>query len=198
MSPEISKKIDNLKKSILSLKKGFLAEHRKENNYIPVIGEGSFSAKIMFIGEAPGKNEAITGRPFCGSAGRVLDELLGHVGFLRQEIYITNIVKDRPPKNRDPLPDEISLYSPFLDEEIEIIKPKIIATLGRYSMKYVIEKYGFSQDVVSISEAHGKFFRTKKDFGNMKILALYHPCVAVYDPRKKDILKKDISLLKNI
>src|SRR3989338_5497296 len=93
-----------VKDEVINLKESPLYEERVKNNVFPVIGEGSHSAKIMFIGEAPGKNEAKTGKPFCGASGRVLDELLAHVGIPRSEVYVTNIVKDRPPMNRDPLP----------------------------------------------------------------------------------------------
>jgi uracil-DNA glycosylase len=130
-----------IKDEVVALKESPLYEFRVENKNLPVIGEGSHFAKIMFIGEAPGRNEARTGRPFCGRAGQILDELLNTVGIKREDIYITNIVKDRPPQNRDPSPEEIQIYGPFLDRQIEIIQPKIIATLGRYSMYYIMPKF---------------------------------------------------------
>src|SRR5665213_20886 len=133
------RKYEALKKirdEVLSLKESPLYEYRTSNQYLPVIGEGSHDAQIMFVGEAPGKNEAKTGRPFAGAAGKILNELLESVGIAREDVYITNIVKDRPQENRDPTPKEIELYGPFLDRQIEIIQPKIIATLGRHSMSY--------------------------------------------------------------
>jgi uracil-DNA glycosylase len=126
---------------------GALADLRRAEGYLPVPGEGSLDARIMLVGEAPGKNEAQTGKPFCGRAGKILDELLQSVGLPREDVYITSIVKDRPPKNRDPLPEEIALYTPFLDRQIEIIKPEIVATLGRFAMAYVMERYGLSSEV---------------------------------------------------
>src|SRR5258708_36791933 len=99
-----------IKDEILTLTESPLYAYRSENNYFPVIGEGSHNASIMFVGEAPGKNEAKTGRPFCGAAGKILDELLAGVNIPRADVYITNIVKDRPPQNRDPLPEEIAAY----------------------------------------------------------------------------------------
>src|SRR3989344_5167989 len=126
-----------IKEEVLALKESSLYADRVKNGVHPVIGEGSHYAKIMFVGEAPGKNEAATGRPFCGASGKILDELLESAGIKRSDVYITNIVKDRPPFNRDPLPDEIAAYGPFLDRQIEIIQPKAIATLGRYSMDYI-------------------------------------------------------------
>ncbi|MEK9183760.1 MAG: uracil-DNA glycosylase, partial [Patescibacteria group bacterium] len=102
--------LKQIRDEVLNLKKSPLYKYRTQNKFFPVIGEGSDYAKIMFIGEAPGKNEAKTGRPFCGAAGKILDELLVSVKILRSDVYITNIVKDRPPMNRDPLPEEIKIY----------------------------------------------------------------------------------------
>ena len=188
--------LEDIRDEILNLKNSPLYSFRKENNYIPVIGEGSHGAKIMFIGEAPGRNEAKTGRPFCGTAGKVLDNLLNHTGLKRENIYITNIVKDRPQKNRDPLLEEIKIYGPFLDKQIEIIQPKIIATLGRYSMDYVMSKFGLESKLLPIGKAHGKMFDAVASYGPIKIAVLYHPCVAVYNPTKINILKKDFKILK--
>src|SRR3989344_2321697 len=138
-----------------------LYSERVRNKYFPVIGEGSHSAEVMFVGEAPGENEAKTGRPFCGRAGKVLDDLLASVGIERKDVYVTNIVKDRPPGNRDPFPDEIEIYAPFLDRQIEIIKPKVVATLGRFSMVYVMNRYGLEGELAPISVIHGKVFSAK-------------------------------------
>ena len=187
-----------IKNEVLSLKKSPLYQYRIDNKYFPVIGEGSYDAKIMFVGEAPGRNEAKTGRPFCGTAGKVLDELLTHVGIKRNDVYITNIVKDRPQENRDPTDEEIKIYGPFLDRQIEIIQPKIICALGRYSMGYIMQKFGFGDKVETISKMHGKSFDAKTSYGAIKIVCLYHPCVAVYNPNRKDELKKDFEILKKI
>ncbi len=191
-------KINSLKEirdEVLNLKKSPLYKFRIENKSLPVIGDGNYSAKIMLIGEAPGKNEAKTGRPFCGASGRVLDELLLNSLLKREDIYITNIVKDRPPQNRDPLPEEIKIYGPFLDRQIEIIKPKIIATLGRYAMNYIMKKFGLEEELDIISKMHGKVFDIKLSYGNVKVIPLYHPAVAVYNNHTKDVLKKDFSIL---
>lgn len=185
-----------IKDEIFKLEESPLYKERVKNKVFPVIGEGSHFAKIMFVGEAPGKNEAATGRPFCGAAGKVLDELLESAGIKRSEVYITNIVKDRPPFNRDPLPEEIAVYGPFLDKQIEIIKPKVIATLGRYSMRYIMEKFGLGDRVGPISRDHGKVFDAEATYGKIKIVALYHPAVAVYNVHTKDELKKDFAVLK--
>src|SRR4051812_29063692 len=118
--------LKEIEDEVMNLKSSPLYSERIKNKVFPVIGEGDNFAKIMFIGEAPGKNEAATGRPFCGAAGRILDELLASVNISRKDVYITSIVKDRPPFNRDPLPEEIESYGPFLDRQIEIIQPKFI------------------------------------------------------------------------
>lgn len=184
-----------IKDRVLNDKNLPLYRERVKNGVFPVIGEGSHFAKIMFVGEAPGKNEAQTGRPFCGAAGRILDELLESISIPREKVYITNIVKDRPPMNRDPLPEEIEAYSPFLDGQIEIIQPKIIATLGRFSMVYIMNKFGLNDQLDSISRLHGKILKTKTGYGSVNIVPLYHPAVAVYNSNMKESLKKDFKIL---
>lgn len=199
---ELMKKI---KDEVVALKQSPLYEFRVQSKNLPVIGEGSHFAKIMFIGEAPGRNEARTGRPFCGAAGKILDELLESAGIKREEVYVTNIVKDRPPQNRDPLPSEIEIYGPFLDRQIEIIQPEIIATLGRYAMGYVMNKLGLELELDVISKMHGRVFAVPGEalakFGyknhEAKVVPLYHPAVAVYNSHTKDILKKDFEVLKD-
>jgi uracil-DNA glycosylase len=187
-----------IKDEVVALKESPLYEFRIENKNLPVIGEGSHSAKIMFVGEAPGRNEAKYGRPFCGRAGDILNELLESVGIKREDVYITNIVKDRPPKNRDPLPEEIEIYGPFLDRQIEIIQPKIIATLGRYSMYYIMPKFGLELELEPISKNHGKVFDGQASYGSIKVVPLYHPAVAVYNSHTLDLLKKDFEVLKDL
>jgi DNA polymerase len=192
-------KIDQMRAirdEILALKESPLYEYRTSNNYFPVIGEGSHDAAIMFVGEAPGRNEAKTGRPFCGAAGKVLDELLKHVGIDRKDIYITNIVKDRPQENRDPTPKEIEIYGPFLDRQIEISQPKVIVALGRYAMGYIMKKFDLESKLEPIGKAHGKAHAAKASYGDLDIVTLYHPCVAVYNPNNLPNLKKDMEVLK--
>lgn len=184
-----------IKDDVFNLKTSPLYAERINNGVFPVIGEGDHFAKIMFIGEAPGKNEAATGRPFCGASGDILDELLASAGIARNQVYVTNVVKDRPPMNRDPLPSEIEIYAPFLDRQIEIIQPKVIATLGRFSMDYIMRKFGLSAELLPISRIHGKEFEAEVNYGKVKIIPLYHPAVAVYDRSKLEELKKDFSRL---
>lgn len=192
----MKEEMKKIRDDVINLTDSPLYEYRKANNYFPVLGEGSHEADIMFVGEAPGKNEAKTGRPFCGAAGKILDELLASIGAERNKVYITNIVKDRPPENRDPTPEEIKLYGPFLDRQIEAIEPKVIATLGRFSMTYIMEKFGLWESLEPISSAHGKFYEARAGYGKIDILPLYHPAVAIYNRASKETLIKDFEKLK--
>ena len=187
--------LKQIRDEVMNLKDSPLYEERIKNETFPVIGSGSHDANIMFIGEAPGKNEAKTGKPFCGASGKILDELISHIGLDRKGVYITNIVKDRPTNNRDPKPAEIEIYSPFLDRQIEIIKPKIIATLGRFSMEYIIKKFGLEDKLEPISKLHGK--KVEIPDSDMIIIPLYHPAVAVYNRNMLDELKEDFEILKD-
>jgi DNA polymerase len=196
---EITERHDALKKirdEILVLKDSALVEERIATHMLPVIGEGSHFSKVMFIGEAPGANEAKQGRPFVGASGKFLNELLEKAGIKREEVYITNIVKDRPPQNRDPLPAEIEAYSPFLDRQIDIIQPKVIATLGRFSMVYIMKKLGLESQLEPISQAHGKSYTAKSSYGTVEIIPLYHPAVALYNGSMREVLKKDFEIVK--
>ena len=189
-----------IKDEVVSLKTSPLYKERVKNKVFPVIGEGSQHAKVMFVGEAPGKNEAATGKPFCGASGKILDELLASVCIDRQDVYITNIVKDRPSLNRDPLPKEIAIYGPFLERQIEIIQPKIIATLGRFSMDYIMKKFGVANTYsgqTTIGQMHGKVFEAETDYGRIKIIPLYHPAVAIYNRTMKVVLIKDFRVLRS-
>ena len=187
--------LKKIKEEVLVLSGSPLYDYRVREKNLPVIGEGSHEARVMMIGEAPGKNEAKTGRPFCGSAGRILDELLASINLPREQVYITNIVKDRPPRNRDPEPKEINCYGPFLDQQIEIIEPAIIATLGRFSMTYILTKFNLDS-TVTISAAHGQMFEATASYGPIKIIPLYHPAAAIYNQQLKTTLLADIQTLK--
>ena len=161
------------------------------NNSLPlsstarfVFGEGNPDTDVCFIGEAPGFHEDRLQRPFVGLAGQLLDKLLAEVAWPRESVYITNIVKRRPPENRDPLPDEITAYAPYLKKQIEIICPKIIATLGRFSMNYFLPDAKISRD-------HGKLFK-KND---LLIYPLYHPAAALRSTNILEDLRKDFHRL---
>src|SRR3990167_10308575 len=191
-----TQKLRKIRDEIVNLTNSPLYEYRRKNNYFPVIGEGNHRAKLMFIGEAPGESEAKTGRPFCGAAGKILDELIESIGLKRADVYITNVVKDRPPNNRDPSQVEIDLYGPFLQRQIEIIKPKVIATLGRFSTKYILEKFGLPEKDQSISVLHGKALDAIANYGPIIIVPLYHPAVVLYNVNSRRDLEKDFEVLK--
>jgi DNA polymerase len=187
-----------IKDEVVEFKNSPLADIRRKNKWLPVIGEGSHDAMVMFIGEAPGKNEAEQGRPFCGAAGRVLDELLNIAGLERREVYVTNIVKDRPPGNRDPEPEEIEAYAPFLNRQISIIKPEIIIALGRFSGEYLMKKFNIGEKFTSISKLHGEVFEANAEYGDIKIVPMFHPAAALYSAENKKWMEEDFKYLRNI
>ena len=190
------KAMEKIRQETLGCKKCPLYKTRTN----PVIGEGSLNAKIMLVGEAPGFNEDREGHPFCGAAGKVLDELLESADIKREDVYIGNLVKCRPVtpslENRAPNLEEIKACSPYLIRQIEIIKPELICTLGNYSTAFILEKYGLKNRIEGISKIHGKVFEVKSLFTSLKIIPLYHPAVVVYNPNMKEILKKDFEALK--
>lgn len=156
-----------------------------------VMGVGNPDAEIMFIGEAPGKNEDLQGEPFVGAAGKFLDEMLGLVGMKREDVYISNIVKYRPPNNRDPLPAEKEAFWPYLLQEINVIRPKIIATLGRHSMEYFLPD-------MRISVIHGQPKRIRLGDGKVVILPLFHPAAALYNGSMRATLIEDFHAVPKI
>ena len=190
-------KLREIRDELLSLTQSPLYEYRTQNNYFPVVGQGNHYATFMFIGEAPGKNEAQTGRPFCGAAGKILDKLLESVHIKREDVYITNIVKDRPQNNRDPEPEEIELYAPFLDRQIEIIRPKIIVTLGRFSMAYIMKRFGLEYELKPISVLHGTIHTSGSLMSfPVTIIPMYHPAASIYNTTTREQLFKDFQILK--
>jgi uracil-DNA glycosylase family 4 len=191
-------KLDALAAELRNLTESPLYDYRKENGYKPVIGEGSPTADVLFIGEAPGKQEAKSGRPFVGASGRVLDELLASIGLDRGDVYITNVVKDRPPDNRDPHADEIDLYAPLLDRQIAIIQPKVIATLGRFAMDFVLSKFDAPQQGEKISRLHGQPIEVDAPYGTVTVVPLYHPAVALYNRDQRGTLEDDFQVLKKL
>ena len=190
------KGMENIEREIQMLTRSPLYVYRKRNNYFSVIGEGSLDSKILLIGEAPGEKEARSGKPFCGRSGKLLDEMLASISLSRESVYITNLVKDRPQDNRDPREEEIALYSPFLDRQLEIIRPKVIVMLGRHSMKYVFEKAGVKDKLETIGKMHGKVFEGNLSYGRVILLPLYHPAAGLYNPNKRPELFADFKNLE--
>ncbi|QGR18662.1 uracil-DNA glycosylase [Stygiolobus azoricus] len=169
---------------------------KTRKNAVP--GEGNPHAEIMFVGEAPGENEDIEGKPFVGAAGKLLTKLITEVlGLKREDVFITNIVKCRPPQNRDPTEEEIIACSPYLRLQIDIIKPKLIVTLGRHSTSYLFSLIGKSFS--SITRVRGKEFEWKKDDNTIiKVFPTYHPAAALYNPNLRKTLEDDFRKIKSI
>ncbi len=153
-----------------------------------VFGEGSLDASLMFVGEAPGKDEDIQGRPFVGRAGKLLRQLLDDVGIDKNDIYIANCLKCRPPANRDPLPDELVACFGFLKKQIELIKPKVIATLGRYST------YELTNQKAALGMLRGRVF----DYHGIAVVPLYHPAYLLRNPKAIDIFLDDLKKIKSL
>jgi uracil-DNA glycosylase len=159
--------------------------HYSRKNAVP--GEGPATASIMFIGEGPGFHENEQGRPFVGAAGKFLDELLTSIGMKRADVYITNVVKCRPPGNRDPLPEELETCNEYLERQIQAINPKVIVTLGRFSMARFLPN-------AKISEVHGQAMHIR---GRL-IVAMYHPAAALHQGSLKPVLQRDFALLPEL
>ncbi len=158
---------------------------RTRTNVVP--GEGSSSAEIMFVGQCPGFHEDQQGRPFVGRAGQLLDELLTSIDLKREKVFITNIVKDRPPENRDPMVDEVRACSPYLERQIKIINPKLIITLGRFASEFFIPNG-------KISQIHGVPHRVR----GLLILPLYHPAAALRSGGVADELRRDFKKIPKV
>ncbi len=175
--------------------------HKLRKNAVP--GEGRLDAQLMLIGEAPGEKEDETGRPFVGQAGQLLNKIMSEVGIERSETYITNVVKCRPPNNRDPLDDEIENCMPYLVRQIEIVRPKVIVCLGRHSARAVLRAAGVRESYVNyISKIRGKVFRGVIEGCELTIIPTYHPAAALYNPSLRkyitDDLRKAMMIVKNL
>jgi len=165
-------------------------------NAVP--GAGNTDTVVLFVGEAPGYWEDVKGLPFVGAAGKVLDMLLRSIGLPRDSVFITNVVKCRPPENRDPLPNEVeTCTSLYLHRQIALINPKIIVTLGRHSTIYILSRAGFeTKTIEGITQLRGRIYQTK--FLNLPILVIpmFHPAAVLHNPRYRDALESDFQLLK--
>jgi DNA polymerase len=156
-----------------------------------VFGKGNPDAKIMFIGEAPGANEDKQGLPFVGAAGKRLNSFLESINLTLDDCYIANILKYRPPDNRPPKPDEMERHVPYLIQQIHIIKPKVLVTLGNFSTRVVLAGFSISKmkEIDTISELHGKSFNVIIGLDKCTVIPIYHPAACIYNPKlKKDIL----------
>jgi len=175
--------LEQVNRALRSCKKCRLS--RTRTNVVP--GEGDASAEIMFIGQCPGFHEDQQGRPFVGRAGQLLDELLTSIGLKREKVFITNIVKGRPPENRDPMADEVRSCSPYLERQIKIINPKLIITLGRFASEFFIPDG-------KISQIHGVPHRVK----GLLVLPLYHPAAALRSGGVAEVLRDDFRKIPKV
>lgn len=173
--------LSELESSAKNCRKCSLADGRTQ----VVFGAGNPNARVLIIGEAPGKNEDLQGKPFVGAAGKYLDELLTYAGLMRDEIFIANVLKCRPPNNRDPQPEEIQMCSPYLRQQTRLINPEYIVTLGNFSTKFILKtEVGITRLRGSIQEA-----------GRFKVFPVYHPAAAIYDRSKREMLEADFKNL---
>lgn len=163
-----------------------------------VFGKGNPNAPILFIGEAPGEKEDLEGIPFVGRAGKELDKLLQSIGLTLDECYVANILKYRPPQNRDPSIDEIRNHTPYLIEQIKTIKPKVIATLGNFSTKFVLAKFDVDgmKKISGVSNLHGSATEIEIDGMKFIVIPLYHPAAMLYRPQLRETLSEDFQKIK--
>lgn len=173
--------LDELRVQVESCRRCPLCDGRTQT----VFGVGNPHARVMFIGEAPGKNEDLQGEPFVGAAGHYLNELLGCAGLRREDVFIANVLKCRPPGNRDPRPEEIQTCTPFLREQTRTIDPEVLVTLGKFSTQFVLKTQ------VGITRLHGRVQRAGKFF----VFPIFHPAAALYDGAKREALENDFVTL---
>ncbi len=173
-----------------------LYQVRVENRFFPVPGDGNPDARILFIGESPGKYEAQQGVPFCGPSGEVLEEMLRSINLRREDVYLTNLLLDSPGEKREPTPAEIAFYAPFVDRIIDIIRPAVIAPLGRFATQYLLKKLNLPEQRDKISQLHGKLIKAQMPYGEIHVVPLYHPAVVLYSASQKDTLRRDFQKLR--
>lgn len=173
--------LDELRAEVAACRRCPLCDGRTQT----VFGVGDPNARVLIVGEAPGKNEDAQGEPFVGAAGKYLNELLAIAGLTREEVFIANVLKCRPPSNRDPRPEEIQACTPFLREQTRTINPEFIVTLGNFSAKFILKTD------VGITRLHG----TLQKAGRFKVFPIFHPAAALYDGKKREALENDFATL---
>lgn len=176
--------LDELNLQVRGCRRCTLADGRTQT----VFGTGNPHARVLFVGEAPGKNEDLQGEPFVGAAGRYLNELLGVAGLRREDVFIANVLKCRPPSNRDPRPEEIEACAPFLREQTRTIDPEVIVTLGKFSTQFILKTQ------MGISRLHGHAYKA----GKFLVFPIFHPAAALYDGAKREALENDFVTLKEV
>lgn len=165
---------------------------KSRTNAVP--GEGNLRAKVFFVGEAPGSSEDVAGRPFVGAAGKFLEELFDQIGLKRKNVFITNIVKCRPPKNRKPHQPEVQTCTPYLMRQIKIIKPRLIIALGSTAAGYLLPKAGLP--FPKITQVHGQFHEARLNGQKITLFATFHPAVVLHGEKYRKEIIDDFRLLK--
>jgi uracil-DNA glycosylase family 4 len=195
MADDKQQKLDDIKQKIID---DDVTPELRQGATQMVFGDGNIDAEIVFVGEAPGKNEDLQGKPFVGAAGKFLDEMLKEVNLQREDVYITNIVKYRPPNNRDPLPQEKKVFLPYLQAQLEVIQPTVLVALGRHSLNCFLPD-------LQISQSHGQPKRVKlslkkdsNDVLEVVILPLFHPAAALYNGAMRQTLIDDFTAIPAI
>ena len=165
-----------------------------------VFGKGNPGGQIMFIGEAPGEKEDLQGIPFVGAAGRELDKMLRLIGLSLDEVYIANVLKYRPPNNRDPAIEEIRRHTPYLVEQIKVIRPRVLITLGNFATKFVLSRFDPDgmKKVSGIGVLHGKHVPFVVDGLSCVVMPIYHPAAMLYNPKLRDVMTQDFLSLKGV
>ncbi len=172
--------LEDIRREILSCTKCEL--HKSKTNYVP--GSGNPNARVVFVGEAPGREEDRQGEPFVGAAGKLLNEMLARIGLRREDVFICNVLKCRPPNNRDPKPEEIEACGGYLLRQLDVIKPDVIVCLGRIAAKFIFENFGL--EFTSISKVRGKVFTVRRWGKDVKIYPIYHPAAILYRPQLRE------------
>lgn len=192
MAESKQERMERVRQEVKSCRRCGLCEGARN----PVVGEGNLDSNVVFIGEAPGRREDETGRPFVGAAGKLLDQLLKAIGLRREDVYIGNVVKCRPPDNRRPKPSEMEACTPHLVEQLDIIRPRVIVAMGNSAIAYFWSKFGLK--TASMGELHGKDFEVNMPWGRVVLFACYHPAAALYNVELERVLEKDFQALADI
>ncbi len=172
--------LDDIAREILNCKKCDL--YKTKTNYVP--GSGNEKAEVVFVGEAPGKEEDLKGEPFVGAAGKLLNEMLSKIGLRREDVFICNVLKCRPPNNRDPTPEEVEACGDYLVRQLNVIKPKIVVCLGRFAASFIFDLFGI--EFTSISRVKGKVFEAEMWGRKVKVVPIYHPAAILYRPQLRE------------
>ncbi|AIG99287.1 MULTISPECIES: type-4 uracil-DNA glycosylase [Archaeoglobus] len=177
--------LDDIVREIMSCRKCDL--HKTKTNYVP--GVGNEKAEIVFVGEAPGRDEDLKGEPFVGAAGKLLTEMLASIGLRREDVYITNVLKCRPPNNRDPTPEEVEKCGNYLVRQLEAIRPNVIVCLGRFAAQFIFNL--FDLEFTTISRVKGKVYEVERWGKKVKVIAIYHPAAVLYRPQLREEYESD-------